>query len=100
MILHIKLIVIERRNHRQLHYTLNQNSLEKSFAYKIFCIPESLNKNISHHPFDYKITIVNSQHENTNPKCDFALKTSFNVRFKDFWYTKLFLSQKHILFSY
>jgi hypothetical protein len=42
-----------------------------------FCIPESLNMNISHYFFDYKITFGNSQHENTNYKCDFVLKSQF-----------------------
>ena len=43
---------------------------------KIFCIPESFNTNISHQPFDYTITFVNSQsqHENTNSKGDFGPK--------------------------
>ena len=31
-----------------------------------FCIPESLNTNISHQRFDYKITFLNFQHKNTN----------------------------------
>ena len=53
-----------------------------------FCIPESYNINISHQLFDYKITIMNSQRENTNSKGDFKKKMVLNVRFKDFWYTQ------------
>ena len=34
------------------------------------CIPESFNTNISHQLFDYTITLVNSQHKNTNSKDD------------------------------
>ena len=40
----------------------------------IICIPENLNANISHQLFQYKITFVNSQLENTNSKGDFVLK--------------------------
>ena len=42
-----------------------------------------------HQLFDYKITFVNSQHENTNSNGDFVLKDS-----KDFWYTKINLTNK------
>ena len=48
-----------------------------------FRITESFNKNILHHIFDYKISFVNSQLENTNSKGDFVLKTVLNVLFKD-----------------
>ena len=34
----------------------------------LICMPESFNTNISHQFFDYKITFVNSQRENTNLK--------------------------------
>ena len=46
------------------------------------------NTNISHQPFDNKITIVNSQHEKPNSEVDFVLKKNcgVNVRLKDFWY--------------
>ena len=37
-------------------------------------LPESFNTNISRQLFDYKITFVNSQRENTNSKGDFVLK--------------------------
>ena len=39
---------------------------------KYFYIPEIFNTNISHHLFDYKITLVNEQRENTNSKVDFV----------------------------
>ena len=40
---------------------------------------------------------VNSQHYNTNSKGGFVLKTCvLKVRFKDFWYTKINLSQNYI----
>ena len=32
------------------------------------------NTNISHQPFDHKITIVNSEHEKPNSEVDFVLK--------------------------
>ena len=59
----------------------------------IFFIPESNSTNISHLLFDDKITFVNSQPKITYSKDDFVLKTGFNVRFKDFSYTKINLSQ-------
>ena len=37
--------------------------------------------------FYYKTTFVNSQHENTNSKCD------SKVHFKEFWYTKIILTK-------
>ena len=40
---------------------------------------------------------MNSQHEKTHSKGNFVLKTGLNVRFKDFWYTKINQSQKYIL---
>ena len=59
------------------------------------CIPESFNTNISQQFFYYKITFVNSQRENTNSKGDFVL----NKNFKDFWYTKINLIQKYIVYQ-
>ena len=41
---------------------------------KIF-IPESFNTNISHQLFNYKITFVNSRHEDANSEGDFVVKT-------------------------
>jgi phosphatidylinositol kinase/protein kinase (PI-3 family) len=65
----------------------------------MFCISESINTNISHQLFDYKITFVNSQ--NTNLKGDFVLKTRFEpIDFKDFGYTKINLSSNYTLFYY
>ena len=43
----------------------------------ISCISESFNTNISNQLFDYKITFVNSQHENTKSKGDLVLKKQF-----------------------
>ena len=60
----------------------------------MFCVPESFNTITSHYFFYHKTTLVNSIH-NTNSKGDFLLKTSLNVWFKDFWYTKINLN--HIL---
>ena len=63
----------------------------------MFCKSESINTNISHQLFDYKITLVNSQ--NTNSKGDFLLKNRFeSFVFKDFWCTNLNLSQNYTLF--
>ena len=45
----------------------------------LLCVPESFNMNISHELFDYTITFVNPQHQNTNSQGDF----------KDLLYTKL-----------
>ena len=42
-------------------------------------IAESFNTNISHQIFDYKITFVNSELENTNSKGDFVLKKRFEM---------------------
>ena len=46
---------------------------------KKICTPESYNKDISYQLFDYKITSVNSQCENTNSKGDFVLKKRFEM---------------------
>ena len=40
--------------------------------------------NISHQPFDYKITFVNSQEKNYNSKGDFVSKPSFKRSFYRF----------------
>ena len=60
------------------------------------CIPERFNTNISQQFFDYKITFVNSQRENTNSKGDFVLNNQFT---KDFWYTKINLSQTDLVYQ-
>ena len=44
-------------------------------------LQESYNTNISRQLFDYKKTL---QHEITNSKGDFVLKSGLNVRYKDF----------------
>ena len=54
----------------EMRYTQEQNKTFKLYI----CIPESFNTNISHQRFDYKVTFVNSQLENTNSKGDFVLK--------------------------
>ena len=36
---------------------------------------------------------MNSQHKNKNSKGDFVLKPFLNVRFIDFWYAKINLTQ-------
>ena len=59
--------------------------LSENIFSNIIFIPESFNfKNISHKLFDYKITFLNSQNQNTNEKGDFV-----PVLFKDLWYTKM-----------
>ena len=47
----------------------------------IFCIPESLSANISHHIFAYIITFVNSEQEHTISKGDLYSKTVFKRSF-------------------
>ena len=42
-------------------------------------IPESSNTNISHQLLDYKITFVNSQHENINLNGVFVIKNQFEM---------------------
>ena len=64
-----------RKNNR-FRNNLNFNANFDSYLctqYNIICIPVSFNKNISQKLFDYKITFVNSQHENANSKCDFVI---------------------------
>ena len=52
-------------------------------------VPESFNTNILRQLFNYTITLVNSQHYNTNSKAILYSKTGFKLCFKDFWYTKI-----------
>ena len=60
-----------------------------------FCIPESFNMKISHHPFDHTITLWINSTRTQIQKVFLYLKTGLvlNVRFKDFWYTKINLTQ-------
>ena len=58
-----------------------------------FCLPEIYNANISHQPFDYIITFVNYKHKCKRWFC--TQKQILNVRFKDFWFTKINLRQKY-----
>ena len=51
--------------------------VKRKSVYIIVCIPERFNTNISHKLFDYKITFVNSQQENTNSNGDYVLKNWF-----------------------
>ena len=52
---------------------------------KSFCIPDIFNTKIVHQLFDYKITFVNSQHENTNLNLVILYsKIGLDIRFKDF----------------
>ena len=44
-----------------------------------FRITESFNTNISQHIFDYKISFVNSQLENTNSNGNFVLKNQIET---------------------
>ena len=53
--------------------------------FKIFCIPESFNTNISHNFYLLQKTFVNSQHKNKNSKDDLE-KPGLNDRLKVFWY--------------
>ena len=69
-------------------------------TYNPFCNQESFNTNISHQLFDYKITFGNSQHWNTKFKRLFCTqKPVLNDRLKDFYYTKINLSQKYLLYT-
>ena len=54
-------------------------------------IPETFNTNISHQPFDYAITFVNSQHYRT--QIQKVRKNGFKYTFKYFWFTKINLYQ-------
>ena len=53
-------------------YVWKADSYMKSNGGNNFCIPESFNTNISHQLFDYTITFVNLQHQNTNYKGSFT----------------------------
>jgi hypothetical protein len=56
----------------------------------IICIPESFNTNIWHPLFDYTIIICKSTAlEHKFKRWFFSQKPVLNVRFKDFWYTKI-----------
>ena len=50
--------------------------------YKTLCTPESFYMNISHQPFDFKITFMNSKQKNTNLKGDYVLKNYVKASFK------------------
>ena len=52
-----------------------------NYNINIISITESFNTNITHQLFDYKITSVNSQLENTNSKSDFVFKTGYKRSF-------------------
>ena len=54
------------------------------------------NANISHQLFDYTITFVNLQRENTNSKGDFIFKNSLKHSFQIFVVYRINLSQKYI----
>ena len=45
----------------------------------MFCIPESFDTNILHQLFDYTITYVNPQLENTNSKVIFFTQKQFET---------------------
>ena len=64
---------------------------------KYMCIPESFNTVTRFS--NTKITFANSQHENTNSKGDFVLKTGFKCFFFFFWYKDTNLSQTYLLIS-
>ena len=63
------------------------------YIFNYICISESINKTFHTSFFDYKIIFVNSQRKNTNSKVILYSKTDVKVRFKDFWYTKIDLTQ-------
>ena len=65
-----------------LWYFLFLGLLSSTLQY-VYCIPGpgSFNTNISHKIFDYKITFVNSQLENTNSKGDFIFKIQLKHSF-------------------
>ena len=58
-------------------FKATKTKIEKIYIF----IQESFNTNISHQFFDYKIAKFNSQHENTNSKCGFILKTGLKRLF-------------------
>jgi hypothetical protein len=56
-------------------YLIKERYIEQ--VNNFICIPESFDTNISHQLFNYKITSVHSQRENTNSKGEFVLKNRF-----------------------
>ena len=46
------------------------------------CMPESFDMNILHQLFNYKITFIYSQLENTNPKGDFVHEKNTKLPFE------------------
>ena len=81
--------IIKVRNYTKLTRIFNFNILllVKSIPKVIknsICIPESFNTNISHQVFDYKITFVNSQYENSNSKVILYSKAGFKRSFSRF----------------
>ena len=72
----------------------------ESFGKRI-CIPESFNTNISHQLFwlhNNLCELTALEHKFRRWFC--TQKPDFNFRFKDFWYTKINLSKKCILFPH
>ena len=61
------------------YYSINLCNQKRKKIVKLFCITESLNMNISHQLFEYKITFAHSQLENTNSKGDFVVKYWFET---------------------
>ena len=59
-----------------------KSNLNKKKHFKFFFIPESFHSNITHQLFDYILTFVNSQRENTNSKGDFVLKCYFLLKMR------------------
>ena len=54
---------------------VRENSVKQYIVfYQTVCIPESFNTNILHQLFDYTITLVNSQRQNTNSNGIFVPK--------------------------
>ena len=64
----------------------------------LFCIPQSFNTNISH-LLENKRTVVNTTRVHKYKMWFWTQKPVLKVRFLDFWYTKINLSQ-NIYFSY
>ena len=69
------------------------NMIMELFFFNNLYLSESFNTNL-HQLFDYKIKVLNLQRENTISLGNVVPKTSMkNVPLKDFWYTKLNLTQ-------
>ena len=66
----------------------------------IFRIPKSFNTNISHQLFDYTITLLIHNARTQIIEVTYTKKQVLKVRFQDFWYTKINLSQKYILINF